>query len=90
MARYRKISPRIWNDAKFRSLSERGKLVFMMLLTHPHTSAIGTLRAWPQGLASELGWGLRTFRKAFQELVDNDMVRVSEKDGLIWLLNFIK
>ena len=65
MARYRKISPSIWNDAKFRSLSDNGKLVFFMLLTHPQTSAIGTLRAYPQGLAPEMGWSENAFRKPF-------------------------
>lgn len=29
MARYRKVDPRIWNDAKFRALNDQGKLSFM-------------------------------------------------------------
>ena len=90
MARYRKISPSIWNDAKFRSLSDNGKLVFFMLLTHPQTSAIGTLRAYPQGLAPEMGWSEKAFREAFREASEKGMVVCSEKDGLIWLPNFTK
>ena len=33
--KYRKISPCIWNDAKVRELSDKGKLALLFLLTHP-------------------------------------------------------
>ena len=56
MSRYRKIDPRIWNDKKFRSLSDRAKLLFFMLLTHPSMTALGAMRATLPGLASEMGW----------------------------------
>lgn len=90
MAKFRKISPKIWNDAKFRALSDNAKLVFFMLLTHPQTSALGTLRAFPQGLAPEMGWSEKDFRKAFQEVLGKGMAKCSEKDGLIWLPNFMR
>lgn len=90
MSKYRKISPKIWNDSKFRSLSDNGKLVFFMLLTHPSTSSIGTLRAFTQGLAPEMGWSEKVFREAFREVFLKGMVKVSENDGLIWLPNFMK
>ena len=38
MSRYRKVDPRIWNDEKFRTLTDNGKLVFFMLLTQPFLS----------------------------------------------------
>jgi hypothetical protein len=55
MARYRKIDPRIWNDAKFRALLDDAKFVFMLLLTHPHMTALGAMRATLAGSAAELG-----------------------------------
>lgn len=90
MARYRKISPSIWNDTKFRALSDSAKLVFFMLLTHPQTTAIGTMRAFQQGLAPEMGWSEKAFREAFREVTEKGMAVCSEKDGLIWLPNFMK
>lgn len=90
MAKYRKISPKIWNDAKFRAMSDHAKLVFFMLLTHPQTSALGTIRAYPQGLAPEMGWTEKTFREAFHEVIENGMCVCAEKDGLIWLPNFMR
>jgi hypothetical protein len=41
MGRYRKIDTRIWNDAKFRELSERGQLEFLFGLTHPNMTMLG-------------------------------------------------
>ena len=40
MGRYRKIDTRTWNDQKFNELSDYGKLVFFLLLSHPHLTSI--------------------------------------------------
>lgn len=57
MGRYRKIDPRIHNDAKFKALSERGKLFFLTILTHPHMTALGAMRATEAGLCEEMALG---------------------------------
>jgi hypothetical protein len=90
LSRYRKIDPRIWNDAKFRSLSDNGKLVFFMLLTHPNMTALGAMRATPSGLAEELGWLPEAFREAFAEVCQKGMARHDERAHLIALPNFIR
>ena len=43
MARFRKIDPRIWNDAKFAALSSEAKLLFLYLLTSPAMTILGAL-----------------------------------------------
>jgi hypothetical protein len=60
MARYRKIDPRIYNDAKFKALSERGKLLFFTIPTHPHMTALGAMRAAEAGLCQEMTLGAST------------------------------
>ena len=90
MGRYRKVDPRIWNDAKFRTLDDQGKLVFFFLLTHPHMTAIGAMRASLPGLAAEIGWGIEAFRKAFNEASSKGMAEHDEKASFIWLPNFLK
>ena len=90
MARYRKIDCRIWNDAKFRSLSDHGKLVFLMLLTHPGMTALGAMRATISGLAEELGWSTEAFREAFLEASSKGMVEHDPEASLIALPNFVK
>lgn len=90
MSRYRKVDPRIWNDAKFRELSDSAKLVFFMLLTHPSMTSIGAMRATVAGLAEELGWELEAFLEAFREPLVKGMVEQDKKACLIALPNFVK
>jgi len=90
MGRYRKIDSRIWNDAKFCALSKDGKLVFLMLLTHPSMTALGAMRASLAGLGEELGWEPEAFREAFREAFLQGMVEHDPKALLIALPNFLK
>lgn len=90
MSRYRKIDPRIWNDAKFRQLSNSGKLVFFMLLTHPNMTSLGAMRGTVAGLAEELGWETEAFREAFAEALAKGIAEHDQKACLIALPNFIR
>lgn len=87
---YRKIDTRIWNDAKFLSLSDKGKLAFLFMLTHPHLTSMGAMRATIPGLASELQWSLEAFREAFREAFSKGMVRSDESVCFVSLPNFLK
>jgi len=90
MARYRKISTVIWNDEKFRNLSDNGKLVFLFLLTHPHMTALGAMRATLAGLAAELGWTMERLSKAFQEASEKGIAKVDPAACGVFLPNFVK
>lgn len=90
MARYRKVDPRIWNDAKFCALSDNAKLVFFMLLTHPNMTALGAMRATVPGLADELGWQAEAFREAFREALSKGMAEHDGKACLVALPRFLK
>jgi len=88
--RYRKVSTHIWNDAKFRELSDRAKLVFLFLLTHPQMTSLGAMRATLQGLSAELGWDDAVFCEAFDEVTKRRMAEVDPTAHLVTLPNFIK
>lgn len=90
MGRYRKIDTRIWNDSKFTALSNEGKLVFLFLLTHPHMTSLGAMRGTMAGLASELGWGVKAFREAFQEGFRKGLVEHDEEACFIGIPKFLK
>ena len=80
--KYRKISPCIWNDAKVRELSDKGKLALLFLLTHPHMTPLGAIRANAPGLACELGWSEKVFRKAFGEVLALGIAPVQHRHGI--------
>lgn len=95
MGRYRKVDVRIWNDARFGRLSDDGKLAFLFILTHPHLTGLGCMRATGPGLAAELGWAVERFAAAISELVStaNDegaFVDYDEQAAFVGLPNFHK
>lgn len=90
MIRYRKISTRIWNDQKFMGMSDAGKLAFMFMLTHPHMTPIGGMRATLPGLGAELGWTAEAFREAFREACSKGMAEHDERAAFVVLPNFLK
>lgn len=90
MARYRKIDPKVWNDQKFMSLTNNGKLIFFYILTHPALAACGAMRASIPGLAAELKWDEKDFREAFHELLDKDMLKHDSEACFIWFPKFLK
>lgn len=89
-ARYRKIDTRIWNDENFQAFSDDGKLAFIFLLTHPHMTAIGAMRATIPGLAAELGWPLKRFRTAIQAPLSKAMVEINERACYLALPKFLR
>jgi len=90
VSRYRKIDPRIWNDAKFRELSDQGKLAFLFILTHPHMTSLGAMRGSLSGLATELGWSEKAFRDAFGEAFAKGMLEHDEKASFVGVPNFLR
>lgn len=90
MAKYRKIDPRIWNDAKFRSMSDKGQLLFLFVLTHPHMTALGAMRASLDGLAAEKGWTSKAFREAFAEASGKGLLEVDETACFLAAPKFLK
>jgi len=90
MAKYRKVDPRIWNDEKFRALSDSGKLVFLFVLTHPHMTSLGAMRASVPGMAAELVWKVKAFREAFGEGCSVGLVQYDEKASFVGVPNFLK
>lgn len=90
MAHYRKIDVRIWNDAKFNSLSNNARLIFLFLITHPQMTALGAMRTTPQGLAAELQMEPEAFGEAFREVLAKALAKHDRDACCIWLPNFLK
>ena len=71
-------------------LNDNGKLCFLHLLTHPHMTSLGGMRATTAGLASELHWELQVYEGAFGELLSKGMVKYDPRACFICLPNFLK
>ena len=89
MAQYRKIDIRIWNDKKFRQLDNTAKLVFLLLLTHPNMSMLGTLRGSKESLAYEIDVTPDVMSHAMTDVISHGLAYVDDM-GLIFIPNFLK
>lgn len=90
MARYRKVDPRIWNDEKFLSLSDDGQLLFLFLLTHPHMTSLGAMRATIAGLAEERRWTTQRLSKAFLEISKKGLIEHDRVACYVGIPNFLR
>jgi len=90
MALFRKIDPRIWNDEKFRSLSDDARLTFLFILTHPNLTSLGAMRATVPGLAAEIGWTPRRLRAALVALSERGMIEIDEAASFVCAPNFLR
>jgi hypothetical protein len=88
--KYRKVSPVIWQDERFRVFSDDGKLAFLFVLTHPGLTSVGAMRGTPAGLAAELGWPVRRLTRALGEAVAAGMVEVNVAAAFVGLPKFLK
>lgn len=80
---------KIWNDQRFLGFTDDGKLAFLFLLTHPHMTSLGAMRASTAGLAAELGWKPEKMSAAIEPAVEAGMVVMHVESSFLWLPNFL-
>lgn len=90
MRTYAKVHTRIWNDKKFMSLSDDGRMVFLFLLTHPYQNGLGAFRATIAGLAEEIGWPEERFSKGFAQPWAKGMANHDSTGPMVWLPKHLK
>jgi hypothetical protein len=92
--RYRRISTRIWGDERFRRLSKpkaNAQTLWFFLLTGPHTQAVpGLFSVGEAALTEMLGWSLKGFRSAWQELEQLGMVKRDWPARVVWIPKAIR
>lgn len=88
MAKYRTLLRDFWTDPYIERLTGEGKLLYIYLITSPHTSNLGVLEVTLNRISYETGIGADAAEDILARLErDGKLVR----DGdLIWLTNFIK
>lgn len=90
MAHYRKIDTRIWNDAKFKALSYKAKLVAFYIFTNQYVTPFGAMKANTPGMACDIGLDLEAFKDAFDEVTAMGLVRHDTKTSFLYVPNFLK
>lgn len=90
MTDYAKIQTKLWHDPRFRALSERGRLLFMYLLSCPHRNLEG-LFVLPVGYASaDLGWEPETVAGTIAETVGQGLIAYDETVALVFIVDSLR
>jgi hypothetical protein len=88
--RYQKIETKIWDDEKFIGLSEKAKLLFLYLLTCPHSNAIGVYVLKLGYIAEDLNWPIAKGFETLSELLRVGLARYDKKVSVVCLPSFLK
>ena len=80
--RYAKIFTSLWNNEKFQGLSEKGKLLYIYLLSSPHSTCLGAYNIKPGYIQADLEWAKGTVKETLQELFNKGFIQPL-KTGLI-------
>ena len=75
MRSFHKVSPILWQSARFQGLpSDDGRFLFFYLLTCPHNSSAGCFWLSDGYACQDLGWTQDHYDTARQSLIDAEMV----------------
>jgi len=80
----------MWDDEKFWGLSERGKLVFVYLLTNKHCNCIGFYVLRYGYAVADMNTKEAGFDEAFKELIEREFILWDKANSLLLIKNFLK
>jgi len=79
MAEYGIIYKKFWNNPKTKILSDDVKLLWLYLLSSPHSNCSGFYVISKQYIISDLKWDNKKLEKAFSVLIKKNMIKYDEK-----------
>lgn len=88
MAKYRTTQMGYWNDPYIERLSKDGKLLYIYMITSPHTNNLGVLEVTLKKIAYETDIDVETIDGLLNQM-ERDGKVVRDRDT-IWLVKFIK
>jgi len=90
MRMYGSVQICFWENAETQNLSDQAKLLAIYLLTGPHSNMAGAFRLPDGYIREDLGWGIETVRKAFQELSKINFLTRDDERGWLVIHQFLK
>jgi DnaD/phage-associated family protein len=88
--RYIRIASKIWQDDKFRAISDEAKLLFLYILTSQHSNMIGYYLLPKPYVAYDLKWLPEQLDKRFSELLQIGLIKYCDKGDVVLIPNFLK
>ena len=88
--RYAKIESHIWADEKFAKLTHDEQLLFLYLLTCPHSNLIGLFVLKPGYSTGDLRISEQDFSNWISAIKKSGLILYDRKTCLIWIKNFLR
>lgn len=77
---------KLWNNAKFSSLTNNAKLLYLYLITTPDINYVGVVFQRPEHISSVLNITLDELRDASNELINVNLIFVKKYEGNIYFI----
>lgn len=90
MRSYGKVYGAFWSDERTATLSDRGKVLALYLLTGPHSNAIGCYRLPIGYIAEDLRWSIETVTETVSELLSKAFINRCPATSWIFIPRFLK
>jgi hypothetical protein len=71
---FTKVSPAVWASVRFKTLSDRGRLLYLYMLTNQHINSSGVYRLPDAYAASDMGWNVDDYHAERAALVGAKML----------------
>ena len=87
---YKQIDERFWKDKKIKQLSKDGYLLFLYLLTSPHTHYTGLSEMTLDYVNIDTPLLEKESKAAYKELVALELIKYDPTNELVWIVNMHK
>jgi hypothetical protein len=88
--RYQKLHSQIWTDEKFEALSDSAKLLFVYIISCPHSNTIGLFTLPKKYIECDLNWSAKQLAEPFSELLAKQLIAYDDNTRLVLVKNHLK
>jgi hypothetical protein len=88
--RYQALFCQVWHDQKFLTLSDDAKLLFLYIISSPHSNSIGLYRLPKKYIECDLGWRSERLAIPFGILLAERFIFYHDETQLVFVRNHLK
>jgi hypothetical protein len=87
---YRTIQTSLWSDPKIKTIPANGKLLFVYLITNPHTHVSGIYYLPSLFISYETSLSSPDLAEAMDILIKADLVALDKENEIVWVKNMLR
>ena len=84
---YKTISESFWTDPKVRNLTPIDKLLFLYLISNPHSHYSGLYYLPPTFISEEIGVSVKAVLEGLGNLESINILRYDKVNSVVWIIN---